>query len=109
MAEEGHHGGSGVDGEIVLQGGEVCVPKFREELIPEDSIDVTTFAVLSKLFGVLTEKHLCVEGVCPCRDVECATGVGQADERVLGDEGVLGFRQDENEVTILAPAAGTLN
>ena len=73
------------------------------------SVDVTTFVILSTLFGMLTEERLLIEGGCPCQDVGCATGVGQADERVLGYEGVLGCRQDKTEVAVLAPAVGTLD
>ena len=109
MAEEGQHGGSGISRESVLQGGEVCVLKFREELISEGSVNFTTFIVLSTLFGVLAEELLLVEGVCTLRDVGCATGVGQADEWVSGDKGVLSCCQDEPEVAVLAPAAGTLD
>ena len=109
MAEEGHHGGSGVDGESVLQGGEVCDLKCREELIPEVSVNVTIFVVLLTRFSVLAEERLLVEGCCPRQDMGCATGVSQADERVSEDEDVLGRRQDKTKLAFLAPSTGTLN
>ena len=89
VADEGQSVGSGVSGERVLEGGEVCVLKFCEELITEVSVNVTKFVVFSTLFGVLAEEHLLVKGGCPFRDDGCATWVGKADEWVYGDEGVL--------------------
>ena len=55
VAEEGQKSGSGVSGECVIEGGEVCVLKYREELITEGSVNITTFVVLLTLFGVLSE------------------------------------------------------
>ena len=107
--EKGQCGGSGVSGERILEGGEVCVLKFREELITEGSVNVTTFIVFSKLFSVLAEERLLVEGGSPLRDYGCATGFGQENEWLSGDEDVVISRKDNPEVAVLAPAAGTLD
>ena len=109
VAAEGQCGGSGVASESVLRRGEVCVIKCREKLIPEGSVDVTTLIVLLTLFGVLVEESLLVRGGCPFRDVGCATGIGWADERVSGDKGILGRRQDDTDVAVLASTAWTLD
>ena len=61
------------------------------------------------LFGMLAEERLLIEGGFPCRDVGCAAGVGRSEERVSGDEGVLGCCQDKTEVAVLATSAGTLD
>ena len=109
VADEGQFGGSRVAGEPVLEGGNVCVLKCREELISEGSINVITFVVLSTLFGVLAEERLLIEGVFPHQGVGCATGVGQADEWVLGDKGVMSLFQDDPKVAYLALAVKTLD
>ena len=109
MSYDGHSGGYGVAGERVFYGVEVCVLKCREELTLEGSVNVTTFFVLSTLFGVLTVDRLLVEGSCQRRYVGCTTGVGWADEWVSGEKDVLSCRQDDPKVDVLAPAAGTLD
>ena len=58
---------------------------------------------------MLAEERLLAEGVSPRRYVGCATGVSQADELVLGEEGVLGLCQDDTEVAIMSPTAGTID
>ena len=58
---------------------------------------------------MLAEECLLVNWGCPCQYVGCATGVTWADEWVLGDKCVLGRCQDETNVAVLAPAAGTLD
>ena len=68
-----------------------------------------TFVVLSKLFGVLVEERLLVEGGCPFRYYGRATGVGRAGEGYLADKAVLSRRQDDPEVAVLDPAAGTID
>ena len=55
-------GCSGVASEGVSERREVSVFKLRYQLIAECSVNVTTFVVLSMLFGVLTEEHVIVEG-----------------------------------------------
>ena len=109
VAEKGLCGGSRVSSERILERVEVCVLKFREELITEGSINVATFVVFSTLFGVLAEERVLVEGGCPRQDSGCATRVGQADEWVSGDEGVLCGRKYKPEVAVLASTTGTLD
>ena len=58
---------------------------------------------------MLAEERLLVEGGCLRRDIGCATGVGRADEWGLGDKGVLSRCQDELDMAVLAPDAGTLD
>ena len=66
--EEGECGGSRVAGERVLDGGGLSVLKYLGELSTEGSVNVTAFVVFLKLFGVLAEECLLVEGGCPRRD-----------------------------------------
>ena len=58
---------------------------------------------------MILEYHLLVEEGRLRQDVGCTSGIGQADEWDLGDEGVLSHRQDKPEVAVLAPAVGILN
>ena len=109
VAEEGRRGGSGVSGEHVIEGREVFFLKWIDELILEGSKDVTIFVVLSTQFNVLAEERLLVEGGCPWQDVGCVTGVGQTDEWVSVEKGVLSCLQDNPEVAVLALAVRTLD
>ena len=109
MAQEGQCGGSRVTSECVLEGGEVCALKCRDELIAEGSVDITIFVVFSTLFCVLSDEHLLVKGGFQRRGGGRLTGVGRADEGELTDERVLCHRQDDPEVAVLAPNAGTLD
>ena len=67
-----------------------------------------TFSVLLTLFGVLAEERLLVGGYFSRRDGWRATRVVQEDEGDLADSGILSRLQDEPDVAILVPAAGTL-
>ena len=87
----------------------MCVLKCCDEMISEVTADVTTFLALLTLFGVLAEERLLVEGGSPLRDSGCATGFGQENEWLSGDEDVVISRKDNPEVAVLAPAAGTLD
>ena len=78
-------------------------------MVTEGSVDVTTLVVLLTQFGVLVDERLLSEGGCPCRDGRRTTGVGKADRGDLTDEGILCCRQNEPEVAVLTPAAGTLD
>ena len=109
VAEEGQCGGSVVAGEQIIEGDELCVFKFCEELITEDSVNITTSVVLSTLFGILAEECLLVRGGCPRWDAGCATGVGRVYYWVSVDEGVFFSRKDEPKVAVLAPSTGTLD
>ena len=73
VAEEVQCGGSVVASERVFEGGEVCVLKFREELITEGIVNITTFVVLSTMFGMLAEERLIVEESCPRQYDGCVT------------------------------------
>ena len=108
MAEKVRHGCSGVAGERILEGEEVSVLERFEELFAEDSVNVTTFVVFLTLFGVLVDNRLLVKGGFPCRDAGCETWVGRSDEGVSGDEGVLCCCEEDPEVVVLDPTAGTL-
>ena len=68
-----------------------------------------TFIALLTLFSVLVEERLLVEGVFPRQKMGCATRVGRENEWVSEDKGILSRCQDEPEVAVLAPAAGTLD
>ena len=109
MDEEGQLGCSRVAGERVLEGGEVNVLGHLEELVVEGRVNVTTFVVLSTLFGVLAEERLLVKEGCPLRDAGCATWIGWSDEGISGDKSVICCREDEPGVAVLAPTMGTLD
>ena len=109
VAEELDHGCSGLARGVVLEGQEVSVVKRLQRLVAECSINITIFIILSTLLGVLAEERLLVEGGCPRRDGRRATEVGRAYEGDLADNGVLSHCQDEPEMAVLAPTAGTID
>ena len=55
------------------------------------------------------EERILVKGGCPRWDASCATWVGLAGEGVSGDKGVLCCCEENPEVAVLFPAAGTLD
>ena len=77
-------------------------------MVAEGSVNVTTFFVLSTLFGVLAKERLLVEGGFTRRDGGRSNGVGRADKWGLSDDGILSCHQEDPEVAVLDLAAGTL-
>ena len=55
LAQELERGRSGLSCEGVIEGQEVGAVKLRQWLIADFNVDVTTFVVLSTLFGLLVE------------------------------------------------------
>ena len=99
----------GVTCERVIEGGELGVLKFSQQLIAEYGFDVATLVILTTFLRVLSDELLLVEGGCPRRDGGRSTGVGQADEGGLNEERALRRRQDDPKVAVLTPSVGTLN
>ena len=93
----------------MLEGGDVRVLKFIQELIAEYGVDVLTFIALTTLLRVLLDDFILVKGGRTLRDGRRLTGVAWADKRYWSDERVLRRLQDNPEVTILDPFVGTLN
>ena len=109
MVQESLHGGSGVAHEQIIEGREVRALKYREEMVAEGSVDVTTLVVLLTLLCVIVDERLLVEGGCPLRDGGRSTRVGWADKGDLTDERVLCRCQDDTKVAVLVLSLGTLD
>ena len=66
-----------------------------------------TLIVLLPLLRVIYDYLRLLEGGCPFRNCGHSTEVGRADEGDLADERVLRCHQDDTEVDVMYPSAGT--
>ena len=93
----------------MLEGGNVGVLEFRQELVAEGGVDVTTLVVLLPLFRVLSYELLLVEGGFPRKNGGHSTGVSRADEGDLADKRILRCRQENPKMAVLSPSVGTFD